>query len=445
MNSKRGLRSITLQIQSSFQDFFQRSSSAGIVILVFTAVAIIWANSGGHASYEQFLHQPVNITVFNLSLAFTLEHFVNDGLMVLFFLLVGLEIKRELLIGELSTMRKAALPILAALGGMVFPGGIYAVFNAGTEAAHGWGVPVATDIAFALGILALAGSRVPVGLKVFLAALAIADDLFAVLVIAFFYTGDVNGMALLGAGATLALLVLMNRSGVKDVRFYALVGVVLWLFVLNSGIHSTIAGVLLAFTIPARSRISIKDFVVEARELVKRLVRNAETGEEEGEQLDVVQSLEDHCEDVQSPLHRMEEALGNSVNFLIMPVFALVNAGVVFDPNVLESIGGHVSLGIILGLFLGKQIGITLVVWISVKLGIAELPSKVNLKLIYGVSVLCGIGFTMALFVAHLAFTPGVHLDIARLSILMASAISAIAGLLLLKMWLPKNGTQASV
>lgn len=439
MSALKTLTSIRAQIQGSFQAFFKQSSSAGIVILVFTAIAIFWTNSALHESYEQFLHQPIDITLFSLHLAFTFEHFVNDGLMVLFFLLVGLEIKREALIGELSTLRKAALPLIAALAGIVFPGSIYALFNAGTPAAHGWGVPVATDIAFALGVLALLGNRVPLGLKVFVAALAIADDLLAVLVIALFYTSSLNMLALFGAAVTMILLVVMNRSGVRDLRMYALAGVVLWLFVLHSGIHATIAGVMLAMTIPVRSRISMKDFVHDAKTYLGGLVRTVENGEEEGKQLDVVHALEQRCEDVQSPLHRMEASLYNGVNFLIMPVFALVNAGVFFDPRVLDSIGDHVSMGIILGLFLGKQIGITLAVALSLRLGIAELPNRVNMRLIYGVSILCGIGFTMALFVAHLAFEPGMHLDVARLSILIASSISALVGLLVLHLWLPKK------
>ncbi len=431
------LTRFTTQIQSSFQEFFQRSSSAGIVIMAFTGLAMLWTNSAFHDSYEALLHQHIEITLFALHLEFTFEHFVNDGLMVLFFLVVGLEIKREILIGELSSARKAALPMLAALAGMIFPGLIYIASTSGTPHVNGWGVPVATDIAFALGILALLGNRVPLGLKVFLAALAIVDDLLAVLVIAIFYTSALNLTAIAAAAIFVVLLYGLNRLGNNNLLLYGLLGTCLWIAVLFSGIHATVAGVLLALTIPARPRIDTSSFLTRARMLVNRIGKNIEDNEDIGSQFDSIHSLETMCEDVQSPLHRIEHGLQPWVTFLIMPVFALVNAGVVFQPSVIQQVLSPVGVGIILGLFVGKQIGITAGVWFSVRLRIAELPQNVSMKHIYGVSLLCGIGFTMALFVAHLAFDPGQELDTAKLSVLIGSAISAIAGAVALRAWLP--------
>lgn len=431
------LRDITTVIQSSFQEFFSRSSSAGIVILISTAIAMLWVNSPFGASYFDVLHGEVMLEAFGSSLHFSIEHAVNDGLMVIFFLVVGLEIKREILVGELSTPRKALVPMIAALFGMIVPGSIYAVLNLGTPDIHGWGIPVATDIAFALGILALLGDRVPLALKVFLAALAIVDDLLAVLIIAVFYTSSLNFMALGAAAIVLVILYTGNRLGVQNVKYYVFFGVLLWIAVLYSGVHATIAGVLLALTIPADARLDAASFTSRARSLIDRISKKVETDEDMGEQLDQVHALEDMCEAVQSPLARMEHGLSGYVSFLIMPVFALANAGVRLDPSLLTELSSPVGLGIILGLFIGKQFGVSFAVWAAVKLGIAELPDKVSMKQIYGVGVLCGIGFTMALFVTNLAFPGSESLDIAKLSVLVGSAISAIIGSIMLRAWLP--------
>ena len=433
------LRDITTVIQSSFQEFFSRSSSAGIVILISTAIAMIWVNSPFGASYFDLLHSEVMLEAFGSHLHFSIEHAVNDGLMVIFFLVVGLEIKREVLVGELSSPRKALVPMIAALFGMIVPGGIYAAFNIGTPDIDGWGIPVATDIAFALGILALLGDRVPLALKVFLAALAIVDDLLAVLIIAVFYTSSLNFMALGAAAILIVILYTGNRLGVQNVKYYVFFGILLWVAVLYSGIHATIAGVLLALTIPADARLDAASFTSRARSLVDRISKKVETDEDMGEQLDQVHALEDMCEAVQSPLARMEHGLSGYVSFLIMPVFALANAGVRLDPALLTEMTSPVALGIILGLFIGKQFGVSFAVWAAVKLGIADLPDKVTMKQIYGVGVLCGIGFTMALFVGNLAFPGSQSLDIAKLSILIGSAISAIAGSIMLRAWLPSG------
>jgi len=439
MTKYRQSRTFVDVLQSSFNEFFQRSTSTGVTILVFAAIALLWTNSPFHSLYEALLHQPVEIVVAQLRLNFTLEHFVNDGLMVLFFLVVGLEIKREMLVGELSSRQKALLPMIAAAMGMVAPAAVYLLFNSGTDAARGWGVPVATDIAYALGILALLGNRVPLGLKVFLAALAIVDDLLAVLVIALFYSGGLNVQMLLFAGIITGVLILGNRLRIGSVWFYGILGVALWVTVLFSGIHATIAGVVLAMCIPADSRIDRISFFTKSRDLLGKISKRAISDEEEGAQLDAIHWLEKMCEYVQSPLHRIESGLGKTVSFGIMPLFALVNAGVVIDPALISSLASPVSLGIILGLFIGKQLGITAAVWATVKLGITRLPNGVSMVQMYGVSLLCGIGFTMALFVAHLAFIDPRHLDIAKLSIIVGSIISAVVGSLVLRSTLARE------
>lgn len=424
---------ISTAVQSSFAEFVQRSTSTGITILFITAIALIWTNSPWHASYEAFLHQPVKILIGPLDLAFSLEHFVNDGLMVLFFLVVGLEIKRELLVGELSSRQKALLPMIAAVFGMVGPAITYLLFNGGTDAARGWGVPVATDIAFALGVLALLGDRVPNGLRVFLAALAIVDDLLAVVVIAVFYTAALNVTMLLLAVAIVIVLYSGNRLGIHSLWFYGILGFVLWLVVLASGVHATIAGVALAMCIPAHSRIDRISFFTRSRDLIDQISKRTETDEDEGKQLDAVHALEEMCEHVQTPLHRIEHGLGTIVSFGIMPLFALVNAGVVITPAMIDGLASPVALGIALGLFLGKQIGISGSVWLSVRLGLTRLPNGVTMMQMYGVSLLCGIGFTMALFVANLAFVNPDHLDMAKLSVMVGSGLSAVSGAIVLR------------
>ncbi|NQW29177.1 MAG: Na+/H+ antiporter NhaA [Ignavibacteria bacterium] len=445
MHARKKAVSIREVVQSSFQEFFSRSSSAGITILVFTAIAMFWINSPFHESYTGLVHDAVKVQFGAKTISFTFEQFVNDGLMVLFFLVVGLEIKRELLVGELSSLRKALLPLIGAVLGMLFPALIYVAFNAGTDAVHGWGVPVATDIAFALGILALLGKRIPIGLKVFLAALAIVDDLLAVLVIAIFYTGTLNLLWLLITLLITAVLYLGNRLGVQTAKYYAFFGVLLWIAVLGSGVHATIAGVLLAMTIPARARLDASAFLRRAKDLLERIVLKAHE-EDEAEpvaQADAIHALERSCEHSQSPLHRIEHGLSRIVSFGIMPVFALANAGVALDMSVISKLTSPISLGVILGLFIGKQLGVSLAVWLSVKFNIAELPQNVNFTQIYGVALLCGVGFTMALFVSSLAFASPTYHSISKLAILAGSVLSAIAGTVVLRIASSRKATAA--
>ncbi len=443
-----GGRPLVVRVLSPFQRFFSTSAAGGIVLLVTTAAALVWANSAWADSYHHFWDTPFTIGTPTVGLTLSLHTWVNDGLMAVFFFLVGLEIKRETLVGELATLRSAALPVAAALGGMVIPALLYASVNRGGAGAAGWGVPMATDIAFALGILALLGDRVPSSLRIFLAALAIADDLGAVLVIAVFYTESVNWAALSGAGATLAFLFALNRSGARQPRVYALVGVVMWGYMLASGIHATIAGVLLAFAVPARTRISEDEFLSDADASLAAFraadAPGATVMSSRGHQ-EALHALEVATDHVQAPLQRMEHALNDVVAFVIMPIFALANAGIPLGSGVVGAFQSPVALGIALGLLLGKPLGISLASAIAVRLGVADLPSGVRWSHIAGVSVLAGIGFTMSLFIAGLAFRDPTMLDTAKLGALAASIVAGLGGYVILRSLRPAASSNAVV
>jgi NhaA family Na+:H+ antiporter len=355
--------------------------------------------------------------------------------MAIFFLLVGLEIKREALTGELASVRKAALPIVAALGGMAVPAGVYLLFNNHGPGAVGWGVPMATDIAFALGVLALLGPRVPASLKIFLAALAIADDIGAVLVIALFYTAEISWMSLAVAGVFLVALIAMNRSGARHPLIYALLGVGLWLAFLKSGIHATVAGVLFALTIPARQRIDSRSFLTRSERILGEFRQAADSRESVEVMAARSRALEDlvsECERVESPMLRFEHALAPWVKHFIMPVFALSNAGVALIAGVGSALVNPICLGVIAGLVLGKPLGIVGLCWLGNRTGLTTLPAGVTWRHILGASALAGIGFTMSLFVADLAFGSTAILETAKMGILAASLVSGIAGSLIL-------------
>ena len=424
------------RIFGPFQRFFATSAAGGLVLLAATAIALAWANSPWADAYHHLWETPVTVGAPGFGLTLSLHHWVNDGLMAVFFFLVGLEIKREVLVGELASRRTAALPVAAALGGMLVPAGLYAALNAGGPGAAGWGVPMATDIAFALGILALLGDRVPIGLRVFLAALAIADDLGAVLVIAFFYTGALDWSALGGAAAVLAVLLGFNRAGARRPLTYALLGVGLWLFVLASGVHATIAGVLLALTVPARTRISEDEFLARAEASLADFRAADEPGTtvltNHGHQA-ALQALENAADAAQAPLQRMEHSLHGLVAFVIMPVFALANAGVALGGGAAAAGRSPIAWGVVLGLALGKPLGITLASWLAVRAGAADLPSGVAWRHVHGAGWLGGIGFTMSLFVAGLAFADPAVLDIAKLGVFGASIIAGVVGYALLR------------
>jgi NhaA family Na+:H+ antiporter len=419
------------RLLSPFQDFFRTASSGGIVLIVSTLVALAWANSPWGASYEHFWEAPLTIGVPGAALTYSLHHWINDGLMAVFFFLVGLEIKREVLAGELASVRRAALPAAAALGGMVVPAILYTALNAGGEGAAGWGIPMATDIAFALGVLALLGPRTPLALKVFLTALAIVDDLGAVLVIALFYTSEISWAALGTGFALLGGLALLNRMGARLPITYTVIGVLVWLAFLKSGVHATVAGVLVAMTIPVRTRIDTHEFLDRGRKLLTAFDHTGEEGPDiltSHRQQAIIQDLETACRYAQSPLQRMEDALHDWVAFLIIPIFALANAGIRLEGDIGAAFTHPVTLGVILGLVLGKPIGISLFAWLAVRSGVAALPPGVTWRSIRAVSWLGGIGFTMSLFISDLAFTGGAHVAEAKVGIFTASILAGILG-----------------
>ena len=425
------------RVARPFQDFAAAEAAGGIVLLACTALALGWANSPWSASYFHLWERSLSIGFEGAQLTKTLHHWINDGLMVVFFFLVGLEIKREMRVGELASMRQAMLPIAAAVGGMIVPAAIYALFNAGRAGSAGWAIPMATDIAFALGVLALLGSRIPVGLKIFLAALAIVDDIGAVLVIAIFYTADISFDSLAASALVLVMLFVCNRAGVRNSVVYALLGVVLWFAVLQSGVHATVAGVLLAFMIPARTRIDEDHFVASAQRALKDFSAAsdpevASVMSNPGQQ-EALHSLERSIDLVQSPLLKMEHGLHAIVAFAIMPLFAFANAGVTLNGAMLATISWPVVLGVLIGLIVGKVLGVTFASLAAVRLGIASLPDQVGWSQMHGVSWLAGIGFTMSLFIANLAFGSGPLLDSAKLGILAASFLAGCTGWLLLR------------
>ncbi len=390
-------------MKSMIRDFLKLESAAGIVLMVAAAAAMIAANSPAASWYIHFLDIPVEVRIGDLEVAKPLFLWVNDGLMAIFFFLVGLELKREVLEGELSKPANVLLPALGAIGGIVVPVAIFVWFNAGdTEAMRGWAIPAATDIAFALGILMLLGNRVPISLKIFLVSLAIFDDIGAIVIIAIFYTSDLSAQALSVAAGCLLVLSIMSWRGVSQVPTYILVGVVMWIAVLKSGVHATLAGVALATFIPMRdSRDSSK-----------------------------------------SPLRSLEHDLHSVVAYGVLPLFAFVNGGIDLAGVSIESIMHSVPMGIATGLFIGKQVGIFLLCFLAIKLGLARMPEGANWGSLYGVSVLCGVGFTMSLFVASLAFenvlfSPEQVFD-ERLGIIVGSILSAVVGFLVLHVSLPK-------
>ncbi len=421
-----------------FQRFFRTETVGGLVLLAFGLAALAIANSPLAGAYKHLWEAPLTLGIVQHELSLSLHAWINDGLMAVFFLLVGLEIKRELLAGELSSARQAALPIACAIGGMVVPAGIYLIFNFGGSGSHGWGIPMATDIAFALGTLNLVAPRAPIGAKVLLTALAIVDDIGAVLVIAFFYSAAIMWSALGSAALTLLVLIGFNRIGVRRLWPYLLGGVVLWYFVHESGVHATIAGIALAFTIPTRTRMDAVEFSREARSLLDRFDRK-ETGDfqvltSKGQQ-ETLFALERASEGVAAPILRLEHALHNFAAFVVMPLFAFANAGVKIDLSMQHA---EIGFGILAGLILGKPVGIMTAAFIAVKTGIAKLPQAVNWRSLLGYAFLAGIGFTMSLFVAMLAFADTALVDAAKRGIIVGSLFAGIAGAVILKIG-PRN------
>jgi NhaA family Na+:H+ antiporter len=419
-----------------FQEFAQRESSSGLLLLACAALALVWANSPWADTYVHLWEIPVTVGVGQLAISESLHHWINDGLMAVFFFVVGLEIKREVLVGELASVRRATLPLAAALGGMLVPAALYVIVNGSGPASRGWGIPMATDIAFALGVLALLGPRVPLALKVFVAALAIVDDIGAVLVIAFFYTADLSVGALMWAGVLSGCVLVCNAIGVRHAGVYGVLGVALWVAFHESGVHATVAGVLLALAIPARTRINADEFLTRSRRALEQFSAAGTAGASiltsEVHQ-EAILDVESAAEKVQAPLQKLEHSLHGPVAFGVMPLFALANAGVPLAGGV-DALVSPVALGVILGLVLGKPLGITLFAWLAIRLGVAELPADISWRMLHGASWLAGIGFTMSLFIGGLAFIDAALLTQAKLGILAASLIAGVVGWLLLRL-----------
>ena len=421
------------KILSPFEDFIHRETTSGLLLMGAAIIALILANSFMAETYLHVLHTHMGISVGSWEIDMSLHHWVNDGLMTLFFFVVGMELKREILVGELADLRQAALPIVAAIGGMVMPALIYLAINHGGDAARGWGVPMATDIAFAVGVLVLLASRVPKALITFLVALAIADDLGAVLVIALFYTQQLALDWLAGSGLLVALLFILNYVGVRRPLPYFAVTTLLWYALLQSGVHATLAGVLCAFAIPAKPKYDPGLFSVRVKELIGRF--DAHHPEDANimtnEKLhSVVQTLEHGVHAVQTPLQRLEHGLHLPVAFLVIPIFSLFNAGIPIDFGAMgETLSHPVTLGVMAGLVLGKFIGITGASWLALRFGLAQLPSNTRFSQIAAVSMLAGIGFTMSIFISELGFaTQPEYLLMAKTGVLAASLLAGLVG-----------------
>jgi len=435
INSKRLKKKFpTLQlngITSVFQEFFRLEASGGIILIVMTLAALILANSSQADAFFGLWETKLTFGFGSWQLSKPIILWINDGLMAIFFFVVGLEIKREIIAGDLASPRRAALPLAAALGGMIVPALLYTAVNLGQESIGGWGIPMATDIAFALGVLALLGSRAPLPLKVFVTALAIVDDIGAVLVIALFYTAEIAWSSLLIGALIFILLIVLNRAHVTHTWPYALLGIGLWLALLYSGVHATIAGVLVAITIPARAKVDVASFLAKSKQALQAYEDAccddsvlAEAGKQSAARI-----LELASESVESPLQRLEHSLHPWVIYAIMPIFALANAGVTFGGSDLTSaLTSPIALGVMMGLIFGKPLGIVGFSWLAIRLGLAELPTGLRMRHLIGGGFLAGIGFTMALFIANLAFPGSAFLDNAKIGILMASLLAGIVG-----------------
>lgn len=422
------------RVLTPFEEFIRSQTSGSLLLMICTVVALLLANSALAPLYLALLQLPVGIGIGSWRLEMSLHHWINEGLMAFFFFVVGLELKREMLVGELAELRQAALPVAAALGGMAVPALIFLGFNAGGDAVHGWGIPMATDIAFAAGALVLLAARVPRGLVVFLVALAIVDDLGAVLVIALFYTRHLAVPWLAGAAAVVAGLMVLNLAGARRILPYFLLAVVLWFTLLQSGVHATLAGVIGAFTVPARPKYDPALFSTQLRRMTERFDASRAPGGGimvNEEMRATVQALESGVVAVQTPLQRLERIWHLPVAFGVVPVFALFNAGIPLESGALGAAFRHpVALGVTVGLVLGKFVGVTAASWLVLRLGLAQLPAQTRLVQIAAVGLLAGIGFTMSIFIAELAYArQPQYLLLAKTGIIAASLISGIAGM----------------
>ncbi|QQR91969.1 MAG: Na+/H+ antiporter NhaA [Myxococcales bacterium] len=423
----RPLDKVLLPLQS----LFQHNLAGALLLLAAAVIAVLLANSPLAPAFEHLLHTSIAIRFGDALLEKSLQHWINDGLMGIFFFFVGLEIKREVRVGELSTLKQAALPAVGALGGMVFPALIYAAINFGSKSMGGWGIPMATDIAFALGVVALLGDHVPKSLKVFLTALAIVDDIGAVLVIAVFYTDNVALLSLFLGGVILVISLIANRLQLRSTMFYLVLGLMSWLAFVQSGVHATVAAILMAFTIPAQTRLNGTEFLRNIRGHLAELVEHGKPKDRDlntAKQHQVFIEMKRTVDFAISPLQRLETVLAVPVTFIVLPIFALANAGVPLHLSLGDAFSSKITLGVFFGLVLGKPLGVFVSAWIAIRLGVAELPKGVTLVHLLGAGLLAGVGFTMALFISALAFTPAALLAEAKLGVMTASVFAGLTG-----------------
>ena len=424
--------------RNAFQLFTKSGSIGGFILFFCAIIAVIVANVPSLQHLLGIWDTEIGFEIGDFSIRMSFLEWINDGLMAIFFFNVGLEIKHEILAGELSQPKKAMLPIFAALGGMIFPALIFTIFNAGTPSSHGWGIPMATDIAFAMGVLALLGKSCPLGLKVFLTALAIVDDLGSIIVLAIFYpTHAIHLNFLIYAAIVIAILVAFNFMRVRRTFMYIIPGLFLWYFIFRSGIHATIAGVLLAITIPAKTRINEIKFYTNVQFLLNKF-KEASHGKldvvSSPEQLNLLHQINNRVDDISPLMDRFQVALNAPVNYIIMPLFALANAGVAFSGDIFGSQYMNIAVGIFFGLLIGKPVGIFLFSWLSIKLKLAQMPSNSTYKQLLAIGMVGGIGFTMSLFIDNLAFSDPEMVSVGKAAVLVTSTVSVILGYLAVKL-----------
>lgn len=437
----RTLFPIKRLILTPFEKFVNIASSSGFILFFATIVALIWANSPWSDSYEAFKNYPLGFRFGNFELVKPVLLWVNDGLMSIFFFLIGLEVKREILIGELNTLKKASLPIYAALGGVILPVLIFIFLNDNPETTKGWGIPMATDIAFSLAILTVLGKRVPIGLKIFLTALAIVDDILAVMTIAIFYSSKIEWMLLALAMIPYAILVLLLFLKKYSKYVSVILGCIIWMLFLKSGIHPTISGILVAFTLPLSQTFTVRSSIAQLEQTVSKLAKAKASNKPilTKEQIYAIDDIEDWTNKVQSPLQLQENGLHGWVAFFIIPIFALVNAGINFTSNT-ESIDLSLVTNLAIALIVGKSLGISLFSFLSAKFGLSELPLNIKYQQIIGIGFLAGIGFTMSIFIANLAYADSQKLiEDSKFGILIGSTLSGVIGYLVLRYFGPKK------
>ena len=440
------MKTARLSNQSMFLRFLHSQVFGSLILIATTVVALIWANSRFGADYHELSHLYVGISAGDWSFELTLSHWIKDGLMAIFFFVVGLEIKREMVVGELSSIDKAMLPVSAALGGAIVPAALYWLFNQQGDPAMGWGIPMATDIAFALGVLSMFGSRVPIGLKVFLTALAIADDLLAVAVIAAFYTPTLDIGTLLLAAIPMIAMIIFNRARVRAVWVYVLLALFVWVSVLGSGVHATIAGVMVAMVIPVRPVIDTAEFLKLSGNLLSALQgpdNSLEALIHDAGRREKLEQLELTVEDAIPPAIKLEHSLHPLQSFIILPLFALFSAGVTFNAETLSGFPTGVSLGVMIGLVVGKPVGVLIACLLVLKFSSVEL-NGVTVSQLLGAGCLAGIGFTMSIFISELAWADQALIDQAKLGILLASVLAGIIGCVALHLTLPPRTHSAA-